>query len=57
MHRRREKHTELVINTPKTKNSWREIPINKELLTMLKPLKKVVNDDYYILTNDEYHTT
>lgn len=47
------KHTELVINTPKTKNSCREIPMNKELLGMLKPLKKVVNDDYYILTNDE----
>ena len=50
------KHTELVINTPKTKNSCREIPINKELLTMLKPLKKVINDDYYILTNDERPT-
>lgn len=47
------KHTELVINTPKTKNSCREIPMNKELLGMLRPLKKVVNDDYYILTNDE----
>lgn len=47
------KHTELVINTPKTKNFCREIPMNKELLGMLKPLKKVVNDDYYILTNDE----
>ena len=47
------KYTELVINTPKTKNSCREIPMNKELLGMLKPLKKVVNDDYYILTNDE----
>lgn len=47
------KHTELVINTPKTQNSCREIPMNKELLGMLKPLKKVVNDDYYILTNDE----
>lgn len=47
------KHTELVINTPKTKNSCREILMNKELLGMLKPLKKVVNDDYYILTNDE----
>lgn len=47
------KHTELVINTPKTKNSCREIPMNKELLGMLKPLKKVVDDDYYILTNDE----
>lgn len=50
------KHTELVINTSKTKNSCREIPMNKELLGMLKPLKKVVNDDYYILTNDERPT-
>lgn len=50
------KHTELVINTPKTKNSCRDIPMNKELLGMLKPLKKVVNDDYYILTNDERPT-
>lgn len=50
------KHTELVINTPKTKNSCREIPMNKELLGMLKPLKKVVNDDYYILTNNERPT-
>ena len=50
------KHTELVINTPKTKNSCREIPMNKELLGMLKPLKKVVNEDYYILTNDERPT-
>ena len=50
------KHTELVINTPKTKNSCREIPMNKELLGMLKPMKKVVNDDYYIQTNDERPT-
>lgn len=52
----KKKHTELVINTPKTKNSCREIPMNKELLGMLKPLKKVVNDDYYILTNNERPT-
>ena len=50
------KHTELVINTPKTKNSCREIPMNKELLAMIKPLKKVVNDDFYVLTNDEHPT-
>ena len=50
------KHTELVINTPKTKNSCREIPMSKELLTMIKPLKKVVNDDFYVLTNDERPT-
>lgn len=34
------KHTELVINTPKTKNSCREIPMSKELLALVKPLKK-----------------
>lgn len=34
------KHTELVINTPKTKNSCREIPMNKELLAIVKPLKR-----------------
>lgn len=50
------KHTELVINTPKTKNSCREIPMNKELLAMIKPLKKVVNEDFYVLTNDERPT-
>ena len=50
------KHTELVINTPKTKNSCREIPMSKELFGILKPLKKVVNEDYYILTNDERPT-
>lgn len=51
-----QKYTELVINTPKTQNSCREIPMTKELLAMMKPLKKVVNEDFYILTNDEYPT-
>ena len=51
-----QKYTELVINTPKTQSSCREIPMTKELLAMMKPLKKVVNDDFYILTNDEYPT-
>lgn len=51
-----EKHTELVINTPKTKNSCREIPMSKELLAMVRPLKKVVNDDFYVLTNDSRPT-
>ncbi len=50
------KHTELVINTPKTQNSCREIPMSKELLAMVKPLKKVVNEDFYVLTNDEHPT-
>jgi len=50
------RHTELIINTPKTPNSSREIPMNKELLAMVKPLKKVVNTEYYVLTNEEKPT-
>lgn len=46
------RHTEVVISTPKTQNSCREIPMSKELLAMVKPLKKVVNNDYYVLTNE-----
>lgn len=46
------KHTELVISTPKTCNSCREIPMTKELLGLVKALKKVVYDDFFILTND-----
>ncbi|MCD8295993.1 MAG: site-specific integrase [Prevotella sp.] len=46
------KYTEVIINTPKTQNSYREIPIVKDLSNILKPLKRVVNDDYYVLTND-----
>jgi integrase len=51
-----EKHTELVINTPKTKNSFREIPMSKELLAIVKPLKKVVNEDFFVLTNENEPT-
>ena len=50
------KHTQLVINTPKTVNSCREIPMSKELLAMVKPMKKVVNGDFYVLTNDDKPT-
>ncbi len=50
------RHTKLIINTPKTPNSCREIPMNKELLVMVKPLKKVVNANYYVLTNEDKPT-
>ncbi len=49
-------HTDLIISTPKTKNSCREIPMSKELLSLVKPLKKVVNSDFYVLTNEESPT-
>ncbi len=41
---------------PKTVNSCREIPMSKELLAMVKPMKKVVNGDFYVLTNEDKPT-
>ncbi len=43
--------TELIIGTPKSKNSIREIPMTKELLKMVKPFKKAANGSFYVLTN------
>lgn len=47
-----ERHTELIIDKPRTKNSIRDIPMTKDLLSMVKTLKKIVRDDYYVLTNE-----
>ena len=46
------KHTEIILDTPKTKNSIREIPMTRDLIKMIRPLKKVVNDRFYVLTNE-----
>ena len=46
------KYTKLIISSPKTKSSIREIPMNHQLLAMVKPLMKIVNPDYFILTNE-----
>lgn len=46
------RRTELLLDTPKTKNSIREIPMSRDLLRMLKPFKKIVNPDFFVLTND-----
>lgn len=48
----KKRHTELIINTPKTKNSCRDIPMSKELLALLKPIKKIVNTNFYVITNE-----
>lgn len=44
--------TELVLDRPKTNNSIREVPMNKELLKMLRPIKKIMNSSFFVLTND-----
>ena len=46
-----EKYTELIIDKPKTKNSFRDIPMTQDLLSLIRPLKKIVRGDYYVLTN------
>jgi len=47
-----DRKTELILDTPKTKNSIREIPMSRDLLRMLKPIKKIVNNSFFVLTND-----
>ena len=44
-------YTRLVISTPKTSNSQREIPLSNELVKMIKPLLRVVNCEYFVLSN------
>lgn len=46
------RHTELILDTPKTPNSLRDIPMSTELLKMMKQFNKVVNQKYYVISND-----
>lgn len=48
--------TELIIDSPKTKNSIREIPLSRDLLRILKPMKKIVNSSFFVLTNESKPT-
>ena len=43
----------LSIDRPKTLSSIRDIPISSELMPVLKPLAKIMCDDYFIVSNDE----
>lgn len=46
------KKTELILDAPKTKNSIREIPMSRDLLQLLKPIKRIVNNSFFVLTNE-----
>ncbi|MDE6241226.1 MAG: site-specific integrase [Anaeroplasmataceae bacterium] len=50
------KYTKILIDTPKTKESIRDIPLSNSLIKILKPLSKVVNKEYYVLTNEAVPT-
>lgn len=46
------KYTQIIVGPPKTKNSIRNIPICKDLQRLIRPLKHIVNPQYYILSNE-----
>lgn len=50
------RYTKLISDSPKTKNSIRDIPISSELLKIIKPIKKLVNENFYVVTNEEKPT-
>lgn len=45
------RYTNVEESTPKTINSIREIPLSNNLMGLLKPLCKVMNKEYYIMSN------
>lgn len=44
--------TEIVISSPKTSNSHREIPIARGLQKILRSIMAVTNPDFYVVTNE-----
>ena len=46
-----DRHTEVIIDTAKTMNSMRSIPIAKDMRDILRPLKRLVSNGFYVLTN------
>lgn len=47
------RYTKIVVSEPKTKESNRDIPLSSELIKIIKPLMKIVNYEFYILSNEE----
>lgn len=47
------RYTKIVVNEPKTKESNRDIPLSSELIKIIKPLMRIVNYEFYVLSNEE----
>lgn len=43
----------LSMGTPKTLTSMRDIPISRELIKTIRPLRKVMKEDFYVVSNAE----
>ncbi len=44
-------HTELIEDAPKTVKSNREIPLTRELAAYIRPIRKIVKAEFYLLSN------
>ena len=44
--------TEILIDSPKTINAYREIPLNRELVNIIKNCIKLVNNENFIISNN-----
>lgn len=47
------KKTKLIVSSPKTASSIRDLPLPEKIIPLLKNAKKDANNNYYILTNSE----
>lgn len=54
--RNRKGKSSLLTSYPKTQSSTRDIPIVKELLEILKPLRKISNPEFYVLSGERKPT-
>lgn len=43
----------LTVGAPKTATSVREVPMSQAILKIVRPLRKIMADDYYVLSNSE----
>lgn len=48
-----EKAYTLSVGQPKTASSLRDVPICKDLMRIIRPLRKVMADDYFVVSNAE----
>ncbi len=52
----RNNKTKIMIDSAKTINSNREIPLAEVLYKIIKPIYEIVNKDYYVITNSAKYT-
>ncbi|CCY07671.1 site-specific recombinase XerD [Coprobacillus sp. CAG:698] len=52
----KDEKTRIIIDSPKTINSNREIPLADIIYKIIKPLYKIINKEYYVITNSLKYT-